>query len=994
MALIVLAVLTALPGLAEPPLLPLSEYQKQIWQVEDGLPENNVRMIAQQSDGKLLLATAAGLATFDGLHFQSFSISASIDGEAVNAMLHTRNGDLWIGTDGQGVLQLTASGALNNISELAGLSNERIRTFHEDADGGVWIATQNGIEHYSNGSLKVLSGAGQISGDIATPFADDGHGGLFFITSRGLFHLNGKDWKPYQLHHAEMGKPVAVYRDPQQRLWVGTMLGVVQLVPRSDGGYDEVIAARISSPVTVMVGDRLGNLWVGTRHDGVRRIYGKTVDSWNSRDGLADDAVCALFVDNEENLWIGSQTGGLTRLSKAAFASYSGIEGYPVTIAANVLADSHGDLWFGTWGKGIFRLHDGRLKNETPPGMPSTALVRTLSENARGQIWIGTWFNGIYRYDGNSYQHYLLGTESPANAVSATLVDRRGGLWVGTYIGVLYFADGVPQAKRETFLPGKLVTCLLEDTDGSVLVGTSTGLFRVREGRVMPVSDLPHPHVLALLHDSLGYTWVSTKAGGLSLLKDDQVYTLSARSGMPSTPIQTLIEDGKGYLWLGTLRGIARVNVAGLHAVADGGEASLSAILFGRDDGMQSSECVGSSLPASTITSDGTLWFVTAKGFVHTTGVNEEERFRHPLKPVVEWTLNGDGDRTLAHDGAQIHVGASQPDLSFFFSVTELTNPSQVEFRYRLVGFDSDWIRTRSRNVRYRRLPPGNYRFEVQARRSGEAWGATVSSIAVEQGRHFYETWMFYACLLLIGAVLAVQFFRSRLKLVKGQIGVVMEERNRIARECHDTLMAGLAAISWQLEATAKLLRDSSSAETPAVESFKVARSMVSHCQAEARRIIWDLRDTEEMTNVLSQALSRTIAAHDPGDSVAVSFRVEGEEVPMAPAYVHHLVCIGQEAVSNAMRHAAPSHVAVNLRYEANALYLSIRDDGCGFRGDSLKVGHFGIHVMEERARKVGGVLRVQSSNGGGTEVSVNVMFKAMQAVNPRQPYVTPWIGI
>jgi signal transduction histidine kinase len=244
-------------------------------------------------------------------------------------------------------------------------------------------------------------------------------------------------------------------------------------------------------------------------------------------------------------------------------------------------------------------------------------------------------------------------------------------------------------------------------------------------------------------------------------------------------------------------------------------------------------------------------------------------------------------------------------------------------------------------------------------------------------------------------AALAVQFFKQRVQLVKGQIGVVIEERNRIARECHDTLMAGFAAISWQLEATAKIFRDGALVDTPAAKSCELARGMVAHCQAEARRIIWDLRDTGYMTNILSHALSRTLNSQEPGDSPVITFRVEGEEVPLAPAYVHHLVCIGQEAVSNAMRHASPSHIAVHLRYEADALNLTIRDDGSGFRGDSSRVGHFGIPVMEERARKVGGILRLQSSHDEGTEVSVNVSFNALQSVSRQQPqYIVPWIGI
>jgi ligand-binding sensor domain-containing protein/signal transduction histidine kinase len=987
---------TALPAVAANAHLRLSEYQKQDWQVEDGLPENNVRMITQRSDGLLLLATASGLATFDGLHFQSLPIPDGTDNEAVNAMLVGRNGDLWVGTDGRGVLQYSSSGALNNISELAGRMNERVRMLYEDAAGTLWIATQNGIEWYRDGKLQAFRETGMISGDVTTPFAEDGRGGMFFITSKGLFHLTIGAPKPYILSNQALGTPVAVYRDLQHRLWVGTMSGVVQLIPRKDGtGYNEVGAAHIKSPVTVLLGDAQGNLWVGTRHDGIWRIGEDGVSSWNSHNGLADDSIRSLFIDSEQNLWIGMLTGGLSRWREAAFAPYGEQEGFPATYAANVLADSHGDLWFGTWGKGLYRLHHGKLTDATPPGMAATIPIRGLAEDRQGALWVGTWFNGIYRYDGHGFRHYLLGIESPGNAVSSLLFDKHGGLWVGTYTGLLYFSGGIPTGQRSLFLDSKLITCMLEDEDGSMLVGTSTGLFRVRDGYSSPITDLPDSHLLSLTRDSMGYTWIGTKSGGLVLLHKERAEPLNVKSGLPTLPVHVALEDDNGHLWMGTSRGIVRVSVAALHAVADGKEPQLAPVLFERADGMRSSECSGPSLPGAARTADGTLWFATTKGFVHTTDIAKASASTHPVVSALSWTLNDDLNPAHSMTGDRIDIEAGQPELTFLFNAVNLSNPTQIEFRYRLVGYDTGWTTTHVRIARYRRLPPGKYNFEMQVRNSGEPWGSMIVAAPVRQRGYFYQTWYFYLVLSLFAVAIATQFFRQRLQLVKGKIGVVIEERSRIARECHDTLMAGFAAISWQLEATSKIFRDSALVETPAAKSCELARSMVSHCQAEARRIIWDLRDTEEMTNVLSHALSRTLSVQEPGDSTAITFRVEGDEVPLAPAYIHHLVCIGQEAVSNAMRHAAPSHIAVHLRYEIDSLNLTIRDDGRGFRGDTSKVGHFGIPVMEERARKVGGVLRLQSSHDDGTEVSVNVSFNALQNVSRRQqPYIVPWIGI
>jgi len=300
---------------ASPPFstLRLSEYQKQDWQVEDGLPENNVRMIAQRPDGMLVLATSSGMATFDGQRFQSMPIEPGglMENEAVNAFVYGRNDDIWIGTDGRGVLHRTPSGT-TNISEQAGRLNERVRMLNLDARGNLWIATQNGIERFVNDRLEALSAGGMISGDIISPFAEDNYGGMFFVTSSGLFHWENGAVQRFPLRTSS-GTPAAVFRDPQHRIWVGTTTEILELVPRNIGdsqnvatnlsaGYDQVVRASVPSPVSVMQGDVTGNLWVGTRRDGIFRIGPDGLSRWSTRDGLPDDAVRSMFLDDERNL--------------------------------------------------------------------------------------------------------------------------------------------------------------------------------------------------------------------------------------------------------------------------------------------------------------------------------------------------------------------------------------------------------------------------------------------------------------------------------------------------------------------------------------------------------------------------------------------------------------------------------------------------------------------------------------------------------------------
>jgi signal transduction histidine kinase len=256
---------------------------------------------------------------------------------------------------------------------------------------------------------------------------------------------------------------------------------------------------------------------------------------------------------------------------------------------------------------------------------------------------------------------------------------------------------------------------------------------------------------------------------------------------------------------------------------------------------------------------------------------------------------------------------------------------------------------------------------------------------------------------LLIGifiGILARAPRRRRMQQTRGNMGIVLEERNRIAQECHDTLMAGFSAISWQLEATMNLFRDGNNVQSPAGKSCELAHSMVLLCQAEARRIIYDLRETEEVTSSLSKALLRMLEENHHSAGSSLHFDMEGEEVSLSPGSVHHLARIAQEAVRNALRHAHAKSISIQLIYEADLLRLRVRDDGHGFQLDeaAARTGHFGIAVMQERARKVGGTLRLHSV-GSGTEVEATVPYDAIYLTRNRsgdvkEKEVVQWIGL
>jgi ligand-binding sensor domain-containing protein/signal transduction histidine kinase len=953
-------------------VISLSEYQKQEWHVEDGLPQSNVRTIIQGKNRFLLIGTSEGIASFDGLHFISLRVGSSGDTshEPVNALLISKAGDLWIGTDDRGVIRQRGDQTVA-LSEEAGLRQERIRALFEDRSGIIWAATQNGIERIVGERIESLDSLGLVSGDITEPFAEDATGRIFIVSSNGLFLRDRAAVKRYALVHQELGSATAVFGRGSS-VWVGLSHGLVKLTALPGGRYGEELVRGVHGPVTSLLGEKDGSIWVGTQGHGICHVSSAgNVSHWTTAQGLSDDIIHTMFQDDENNLWIGTLSGGLNRWRKSTLIPFGQPEGLPNSFAANVLADQRGDIWLGTWGSGLLRLSKGKLHRERLPGAVLRDPIRALAEDGKGQIWVGTWFDGLFRYDGTSFKHFLTGGESLVNAVSALHSDRAGNLWVGTYKGLIRFPTGIPdKSKGEPFLTGKLITAIKEDRDGSILIGTFEGLYRIRDSVVESITQrtgLSNPFILSVSVDRAGGVWVGTKEGGVDFIQGLNAIHIAPESGIPAYPVFSVTDDGRGMLWMGTTRGLLRVPAQQMHDLVDGRRKTVDALLLGKNEGMRSSECGGMSQPPATLTKDGVLWVATAKGFVHTN--TSRASFSEPAAHALVSGFAIENNPLAASNQVVLAAGSGQFQVRF--DAIRLSNPAQLQFRYKLDGYDHDWTTTWGHHALYQHLPPGRYQFLVSAHDAGQAWSDQSAEVTVVQRPFFYQAAWFYVLLLITLSLLVVAVFRWRVARVRGRLKLVMEERNRIAREWHDTLMAGFAAISWQLEATGEGINGDSS-KTKA--SLDLARNMVRHCQTEARRIIWDMHDGPEPVGPLSETLSKALDGMSARLGVKTQLQVTGAEKPLSPLAVHHLTCICQEAVTNAIRHGSPTTIHIILEYEPTAMTLSVKDDGRGFRlADAASPGHFGLSVMEERAKKVGGSFEIRSSPESGTEVLVQV---------------------
>ena len=321
-----------------------------------------------------------------------------------------------------------------------------------------------------------------------------------------------------------------------------------------------------------------------------------------------------------------------------------------------------------------------------------------------------------------------------------------------------------------------------------------------------------------------------------------------------------------------------------------------------------------------------------------------------------------------------IELSPGKSRLDFYYTALSFVAPEKVRFKYKLEGFDSDWVDGGTRRIAYyTNLRPGRYKFRVIASNNDGLWSPTGAAFDLYLKPHYYQTYWFYAFCALILAVLVWQLYRFRLKRVESQFTAVLAERNRIAREIHDNLAQEMLGISVQLEVVARTMP--ASAELAKTHLDRV-RLLVRHGIAEARRYVWDLRSQALDKNDLPAALSDTARRLTTETAVSAKVEVSGTFRPLSPLIEGNLLRIGQEAINNAVRHAQARNVLINLNFEARRVQLSVRDDGQGFNYQGSTNGdvkHFGLVGMQERAVRIGGTLKVESSAGEGTEVLVDV---------------------
>jgi signal transduction histidine kinase len=350
-----------------------------------------------------------------------------------------------------------------------------------------------------------------------------------------------------------------------------------------------------------------------------------------------------------------------------------------------------------------------------------------------------------------------------------------------------------------------------------------------------------------------------------------------------------------------------------------------------------------------------------------------------PPPVALERFAVDDVDQSLRGTGSSIQVPAGHVHFQFDYAGLSFVAPQKVRYRYRLEGFDRDWTEAGARrSAFYTNIPAGRYTFKVQAANNDGVWNAEGAGLEFELRPHFYRTVWFYALLLAAAAGMVLLVLKLRLKRAEREFNAVLGERNRIAREIHDTLAQGYVGISVQLEVLAELLR-MNKAEA-AAKHLDSTRGYVREGLAEARQSIWALRSQDAGETTLPVRLRRMVEGED-GHGLEAGLSIFGAYRTLPAETEREFLRVAQEAIHNVKKHAGAKKLFVQLAYGPGEVALEVRDDGRGFAvGKELQAvlerdgpGHYGLTGMRERAAAIGGTLEVISEPGVGTTVKLEV---------------------
>ena len=1003
-------------GFALNPSLDISQYAHASWKNSERFSEGIIRAIAQTPDGYLWLGTEFGLRRFDGVRAVPWEPPAGqqLHSSDIRSLQAARDGRLWIGT-----FRGLASWKDGKLSHYPELDGQVIEALLEDREGTIWVAgwapSVGRLCRIQGGNIQCYGEDGRFGSGV-TPLHEDRGGNLWAGAMNGLWR-----WKP--------GPPTLhPMPDPAQRIYAlaesddgGILIakhsGVTKLLNGKTEAYP--LPAVLQFQPHRLLRDRNGALWIGALVDsGLLHVHDGKADPFTTANGLSGASVTAIFEDREGSIWVAT-ADGLDRFRDFAITTISVQQGLSSQGFGSILTARDGSLWIGTseglnrWNQGQITIYRNRPQRGVRGASQPTGLIvgsaadwkRTVREiidsglpgrtaesifqDHRGQIWVGTQSGVAFLKSGR----FAPVTSVPYGVVHSITGDSAGNLWMSHQEGLFHLLEAslierIPWTRLGRREPA---TALLHDArQGGVWLGfRDGGVAYFNDGQIRASYAAPEGlgegMVRSFYPDARGSVWAATD-GGLSRIKDGRVLTLTSQNGLPCNIVHWMMEDDADSVWLYTACGVVRIAQSDLDAWASNPKQTMQATVFDSSDGVSSRRFPGGYSANVAKSADGKLWFLRPGGI---SVIDPHHLAFNTLPPPVHIEqVTADDKMYDATNG--LRLPARTRNLAIDYTALSLVAPEKMRFRYLLEGQDPDWKEViNDRQVQYSNLPPRDYRFRVMASNNSGVWNETGATLDFSIAPAYYQTRWFQA--LGVASAFAAMWVAYRFRVrqlaraYQRRLDERVNERMRIARELHDTLLQSFHGLLLRFQTASYLLLEH---PADAKEKLDAAIQHAAKAITEGRDAVQSLRTSTVERNDLAVAI-RTLGeelASDPSAHQPLTFSVgvDGDTRDLHPIARDEIFKVAAEALRNAYRHAHASRVEVEIRYDKQQFRLRVRDDGRGIdpavlAGQKIE-GHYGLRGMSERATLIEGRVVVWSDAGAGTEVELVIPARAVYA--------------
>ena len=716
----------------------ISQYIQTVWTTDAGLPQTSVYSIAQTPDGYVWVGTEQGLASFDGVRFTVLNRdnTPALPDNYIHRLLGARDGSLWIGTD-SGLVRLK-DGKWTVWTSRTGLTDDGIEDLAEGPDGSIWIATDHGLNRLLDGKMTAWHAADGLPGEEISALRFDDSGVLWVALHDGLARFDGHRFTAWTHKNGLPEDAVsALAVAPDGSAWAAMAHG--QLI-RIQNGRVAVQPVRLPrNDVRTMLFDHDGNLWLGFQSAGLARLHNGVISRYDDSNGLPGQTLESMFEDAEHNLWLGLFDGGLVQLRDGLFKVFGAPEGLTRNMISCAVAAGDGSIWAGNYqGELNHVLPGGGVRIYTQRDGLSGESIHSMLMAHDGSLWLGHRHGMLTRY---SHGRFTVFRDPQAKnaSINGLLEDRDGTLWVAEYgAGFARFLKGhfLHAANSGAF------QAIAQSADGAIWLGSDgDGVFRYWYGvttRFTTAQGLLSDHIDSILASKDGNIWVGEGSGGLNRIRDGHVTSYRRADGLFDSTIGDLVEDRLGNLWMGSDRGVARVAESELNAFAAGKIHEVHSVSYDTSDGMRSRETLQGGTGEGTLAPDGQLLFPTLNGIA----IVDPARAMIPSPPIFARmeSLSLDGSPIPISPGMRVHDHSGR--LRIRFTAVTFTAPRRVRFRYRLEGYDREWIDAgTTRSVEFTNLPPGNYRLTVEAARPHGSWDQHAAQLGFSILPPWYRTW-------------------------------------------------------------------------------------------------------------------------------------------------------------------------------------------------------------------------------------------------------------